>query len=81
MVTQYYSLFEDLIWRILFEDGLHCFKSVRVISNNDLEFQQNHSGKEVHMEPFEEQNKCLGQPMRWCLNGDLDNNKLVPLGI
>ena len=52
-----------------------------VISNNDLEVQQNHSGKVVHMEPFEEQNKILGQPMRRFLNGDLDNNKLVPLGI
>ena len=33
------------------------------------------------MEPFEEKNKILGKPMILCLNGDLDNNKLVSLGI
>ena len=57
------------------------FVSGRVIPKNNPEGKQNHNVQEVHMQPFDDQNKIWGHMMIWCFKGDLENKKMFLLDI
>ena len=67
--------------KLEFEDSQKQFKSVRVISNSNLEGQQDHNVKEFKMQTFDIQHNILEHLMRRYWKGDMENNKLVPLNI